>query len=105
MDALWIVGIAVPIILGLISVIYLAGQRRDDKQDERFDKIEERLDETAKDSVRKHERITALETDMEHTKKEADRLARNIHDLRNGIQETIKEWVPVWVRKFLDNDR
>lgn len=104
MDALWVIGIALPIITGLIAVIYFSGQRRDDKQDERFEKIEEKLEAHIKDDVQAHERIQALETDMENVKTEDRRLSKNIHDLRNGIQQTVREWVPVWVAKFLRKD-
>lgn len=100
MNIEWVVGIALAIISGLIGIIYYAGQLRDDKQDERFDRNEKEVDEHVKEDVRAHERIRAVEIKIENVEDENRRLAKNIHDLRSSLPGIIKEYAEMWVTKL-----
>jgi hypothetical protein len=67
MDPWQIVLGAVGIVGALIGAIYVAGQRRDDKQDERVGRNEA--------AVREHDKaIAELRTDMTNVKAEVERM-------------------------------
>lgn len=92
MDPWQVIGIAVAIVCALIGVIYLAGQSRDDKQDARADKDEQALREHARDDVRAHERLTAVETKVETLTTEVRSLREMRHDIIEQVSHSLASW-------------
>lgn len=88
----WVWALVVSIAGALIGVIYLAGQQRDDKQDERSDKDERALADHIKDDISAHERLKAVETKVEQLDREVTGLREKWHDLRGEIAQTLSSW-------------
>lgn len=88
----WLIALAVSIVCGLIGIIYLAGQSRDDKQDARAERNETALADHVRDDIEAHERIRALETKVDSHDREIANLRERWHDLRNEISQTLSSW-------------
>jgi len=88
----WIVVIAVSIVSGLIGIIYLAGQSRDNKQDERAERNEKALADHSKEDTRIHERVVRLETTVEAHDKELGKLRDMRHDILDSVTKTLAGW-------------
>jgi hypothetical protein len=99
-DAVWVAGIAISVIGGLIYVIYLQGQHRDDKQDERAAGNEKAFDEHVRDDVAAHERLRAVETEVANLKAEVSGLRQRWHDLRSEITHTLSTWYVEIIEKI-----
>lgn len=96
----WLIALAVSIVCGLIGVIYLAGQSRDDKQDARAERSEKALADHVRDDIEAHERLKALETKVETHDREIANLRERWHDLRTEISQTLSGWYLSLVKKF-----
>lgn len=92
MDIQWIIGIAVTIVCGLIGVIYLAGQSRDDKQDARFERDEQVFNAHSKEDASMHERIVRVETKVENLESEVEKLRDMRHEILSHTTEAISSW-------------
>lgn len=98
MDAFGVAGIAITIIGGLVGVIYLAGQHRDDKQDARFDTDEATLKEHVRDDVKAHERLVVVETKVESLETEV----KALRDMRHQIIEHCTKALAEWYQKVVE---
>lgn len=87
----WLIGIGVTIVCGLIGVIYLAGQQRDNKQDARFDRDEKALSDHSREDIQAHERLRALEADMVTVKERLRDVGRSVHEAREAFRIAIAE--------------
>lgn len=108
MDAAWIAGIAASIICGLIGIIYLAGQNRDDKQDARFERDEESLNDHIRDDTAMHERLVRVETKVDTLKEEVEKIRDMRHEILEHTTKAISEWyisIMEHVRKLIDQVR
>lgn len=83
--------LAVPIVVGLIGVIYYAGQQRDDKQDARFERDEKALSDHTREDIEAHERLRALEADMVTVKERLRDVGRSVHEAREAFRIAIAE--------------
>jgi hypothetical protein len=91
MDPWQIVLGAVGIVGALIGAIYVTGQRRDDKQDERVGRNEA--------AVREHDKaIAELRTDMTNVKAEV----RSLREMRHEIIEQCTHALAEWYQKVVD---
>lgn len=96
----WLIALAVSIVCGLVGVIYLAGQSRDDKQDARAERNEKALADHVREDVSAHERLRAVETKVESLEREVTGLRERWHDLRTEISQTLSSWYLSIVKKF-----
>lgn len=90
--------ISLGVIGSLIGVIYWAGQNRDDKQDARFDQNEANLKEHIREDIRAHERLTAVETKVEHLQTEV----RSLRNMRHEIIEQCSRSLADWYAKVIE---
>lgn len=88
----WLIAIGVSIVGGLIGVIYLAGQTRDDKQDARAERNEKALADHVRDDISAHERLRAVETKVESHDREIANIRERWHDMRTEISTTLGNW-------------
>lgn len=101
----WLIAIGVSIVGGLIGVIYLAGQSRDDKQDARHERHEKALADHIKDDISAHERLRAVETKVESHDREIAGLRDRWHDLRGEISTTLGNWYVSVMKNIGNRDR
>jgi hypothetical protein len=88
----WIVGIAITIVCGLIGIIYWAGQSRDDKQDDRFERNEHALNEHIRECAEKHERLVRNETKVETLEFEVGKIRDMRHEMMKHTTEALATW-------------
>lgn len=96
----WLLGAALGVICALIGAIYVSSQRRDDKQDARFEMLEQALNRHSAEDGAAHERIRALETEVANIKGseiagikiEVRGLRERWHDLRSETTRTLASW-------------
>jgi hypothetical protein len=98
MEAWQIAASAFAVICGLVGIIYWAGQNRDDKQDARFTTNETNLKEHIREDIRAHERLTAVETKVEHLQSEVGKL----RDMRHEIIEQCTRALADWYSKVIE---
>lgn len=98
----WLIGIGVTIVCGLIGVIYLAGQQRDNKQDARFDRDEKALSDHSREDIQAHERLRALEADMVTVKERLRDVGRSVHEAREAFRIAIAEIYKFITEKMMD---
>lgn len=79
-------------LIGLVGVIYWAGQRRDDKQDDRFDIDENEFNEHVKEDRAAHERIARVEERVIVLETEQKTTRKHMHDLRDEVSKTVSGW-------------
>lgn len=88
---------------GLVGVIYWAGQRRDDKQDDRFDTDENEFNEHIKEDRAAHERIARVEERVIVLETEQTTTRKHIHDLRAEVSKTLSGWY-LEILKLINRD-
>lgn len=98
----WIWAIVVSVACGLIGVIYWAGQSRDDKQDERFERDEKALADHSREDIQAHERLRAIEADMVTVKERLRDVGRSVHEAREAFRVAIAEVYKFITEKILD---
>lgn len=89
---IWAIGTAFGTICALIGVIYIASQRRDDKQDARAEAIEvanQRQDETA---TATRERLRAAEIEIQVLKSEVYGLRERWHQQHGETARALAAW-------------
>lgn len=89
---LWAIGATFGTICALIGIIYAAGQRRDDKQDQRAENTEaahERLSETA---AATKERLRAAEIEIQVLKSEVAGLRERWHEQQGETARALASW-------------
>jgi len=97
----WAWAIILPVIIGLIGVIYTAGQRRDDKQDVRMEKNEQAFDDKVKADAALHERVVRTETKVEIN---VDEIAK-LRDMRHSILDDVTKTLAGWYSEIMDQIR
>jgi hypothetical protein len=88
----WILGISTTIVCGLIGVIYLAGQGRDDKQDARIESNEEEFSDHVKEDASMHERVVRVETKIENLESEVGKLRDMRHEIMSHTTAALSSW-------------
>jgi uncharacterized membrane protein len=98
----WLIALAIGIACSLVGVIYWVGQNRDDKQDQRAEKIERTLAEHSKEDVAAHERLRALEADMVTVKERLRDVGRSVHEAREAFRIAVADIYKFITEKILD---
>lgn len=92
MDPWQIITLAIVVVSGLIGVIYVAGQSRDDKQDARFDRDEAEVKEHIRDDAQAHERLMAVETKVDTLQIEVNSLRQMRHEIIEHVSHSLASW-------------
>lgn len=90
--ALWAIGGAFGTICALIGIIYAAGQRRDDKQDERAGHTEGALERLAETAAASKERLRAAEIEIQVLKSEVAGLRERWHEQQGDTARALASW-------------
>jgi chromosome segregation ATPase len=90
--ALWAIGAAFSVFCALIGVIYIAGQRRDDKQDSRSEAIEVENDRQNETATAMRERLRAAEIEIQVLKSEVGAIRERWHEQQGETARALASW-------------
>jgi uncharacterized protein YukE len=90
--ALWAIGATFGTICALIGIIYAAGQRRDDKQDQRAQSIESAHERFADTTASTKERLRAAEIEIQVLKSEVAGLRERWHAQQGETAHALASW-------------
>jgi hypothetical protein len=90
--ALWLIGATFSIICALIGVIYVANQRRDDKQDTRAEALEAADVRQFEARIAVKERLRAAETEIQLLKAEVANLRERWHEQHGETAKALASW-------------
>lgn len=90
--ALWAIGATFSTLCALVAVIYVANQRRDDKQDARADSAEAENDRQNETAAAIKERLRAAEIEIQVLKTEVAGLRERWHEQHGETARALASW-------------
>lgn len=89
---LWAIGATFGTICALLGIIYAAGQRRDDKQDQRAENSEAAHERLAETEAATKERLRAAEIEIQVLKSEVAGLRERWHEQQGDTARALASW-------------
>lgn len=102
MDPWQVIGIAVVIVCGLVGVIYWSGQSRDDKQDQRAERIEHRIEQVEHQVAEHGKAIARMDERTDTQGKEIHKIREMRHEIIEQCSRSISDFYTDSVKRIAE---